>query len=199
MEILEDYKSQGIELNEDELIECLVDALRKKQALIAQRMQQERLQANRFIKSEWTVNIIDSYMRTRASAIFDKPFNFNCQVKPVYDLLCMYFANDPEFEKNKDGLIKTEPSLQKGILLAGGFGVGKTWLMRLFQKQTRQVYFMRTTKDICKEFMDGEESYTNLFENPAFDVSVFNQPFSGLCIDELGAEEIKNSYGNRDG
>jgi len=199
-EVLEDYSKQGITLTEDEVIECLVDALRKKESLLLRKKQEERLNQNRLVKTDWTVKIIDSYMRTRAAGIFQTPFNFEGQCKPLYDLLCMYFANDPEFENNAAGLITNEASLEKGILLAGEFGVGKSWLMKLFQKQTRQVYFMRTTKQICSEYMDQQkvpDQYVNLFENAAFDASVFNQQFSGLCIDELGAEDVKNSFGNK--
>ena len=93
----------------------------------------------------------------------------------------------------------SNPSLEKGIMLCGNFGVGKTWLMKLFAKNQRQVFFMENAKNVADMFMDtGEDNrYLNLHKNPVNDANTFYHKFSGLCIDDLGTEDVKMHFGNK--
>jgi hypothetical protein len=63
------------------------------------------------------------------------------------------------------------------------------------------VYFIRTAKQLADTFeKEGEESlaqYEDKFKNAVNDPSTMFQPFSGLCIDDMGTEDIKNYYGNK--
>lgn len=199
---MEDFSKKGIELTADEVTEALVDAYRKKEASIEEQKKWERMEQNRrmLFNQKWTVNGIDAYMRVRANTIFEGKFSFDGQCRQIYELLCLYFSDDPTFITSANGLVVNEPDLNKGILLAGTFGVGKSWIMKLFQKQVKQCYYMRTAKQISEEYLKVghlPEEYIDLFENSVIDNSVFMQPANGLCIDDLGAEHEKNSFGNR--
>ena len=55
-------------------------------------------------------------------------FQVNEQNEKVFGLLCQYFANDPLFASS--GF-----SLAKGILLSGRVGVGKTEMLKVFNKK----------------------------------------------------------------
>lgn len=198
---MESYKH--IELTREEITEALITAFQKKEAIIKQKELSERVHQNRLMKMvQLDAVMIDGYMRKRAESIFTEPFDFGGQCNQVYKLLCLYFSNDPEFLSYaaKNNLIANDPDLDKGVLLAGSFGVGKSWIMKLFQKQTKQVYYMRSAKEITADYMAIGEmpgEYVNLYKNPVNDNSVFQQEFTGLCIDDMGAEEAKNRFGNK--
>lgn len=131
----------------------------------------------------------------------EKKFILDADNSAIYELLCYYFSNDKMFLSIAENMGIPNPSLEKGILLAGNFGVGKTWLMKLFMKNQRQVFIMRNAKQIADDFEangeDGIADYVNKPKNPINDTSVFLQPYSGLCIDDIGTEDIKTHFGNK--
>src|SRR4030043_883992 len=51
---------------------------------------------------------------------------------PIYDLISRYFAKNKEFENTK--LTENIPSLEKGLLIIGGVGSGKTSMMNTYHK-----------------------------------------------------------------
>ncbi|RYZ26267.1 MAG: hypothetical protein EOP49_43610, partial [Sphingobacteriales bacterium] len=157
------------------------------------------------VDTRWHYDQTRGFMLYRASEIFrddeGKPqFVLDEKNSFLFELLCYYFSEDPRFEAMAEAAGAASPSLRKGIMLAGNFGVGKTWLMKLFQKNQRQTYYMRTAKQIAddyeKEGAEAAERYTTKFRNPAGDRSVLLQPYSGLCIDDIGSEDYKKHYGN---
>jgi DNA replication protein DnaC len=85
-------------------------------------------------------------------------------------------------------------------MLPGNCGVGKTWMMELFQRNQRQVYHLVNAKFIADNYeQNGEDkpNYEDKVKNAYNDANVFFQPYAGLCIDDIGTEDIKNFYGNR--
>lgn len=118
-------------------------------------------------------------------------FELNVDEQRIYKLLSLYFTDDKAFEKN--GL-----SLQKGIMLIGKIGCGKTTCMKLFaqnQKQSFAVIPCRTVeREHTKEGYKAIEKYFHLLRsNP--DVT-FGQTEIGICFDDLGTEEMSKNYGN---
>jgi DNA replication protein DnaC len=199
---LESYKH--IELTPHEMDEAILWRKQKKEKeLELQRLQKIAEQNRRNLTgNQWSYEQTKSFMLYRASQIFtEKPFVLDPSNQLVFELLCYYFSSDVNFLSLATNVGIDNPSLEKGLCLAGVFGVGKSWMVKLFQKNQRQVYFIRNAKQIAKEYqMDGaiaSEQYENKFKNPVNDSSLFYQPFSGLCIDDLGTEDIKNSYGNK--
>lgn len=200
-ELLGNYKH--IELTEDELNEAILLAKQKKERLLEQQRLEEIAAENRKLltSNRWSFEQTSGFMKYRAAKLFEGKFIWDEKNTPVYNLLCYYFSDDEQFESIGVAMGLKEPSLKKGIVLAGNFGVGKTWLLKLFGKNQRQTYYMRSAKQIANDFQalgeENTEQYLKLFENPVNDAEAMFQRYSGLCIDDMGAEDVKNHYGNR--
>lgn len=201
-EVLATY--DHIELTEEEEAEAILLRKWQKEKDIEEVEREKRASENRkaLVGSKWDVDQTRGFMLYRAGQIFqEKPFTLDSNNQFVFDLLCHYFSEDRNFISLAESAGVRNPSLEKGICLVGGFGVGKTWLMELFRRNQRQVFFMRNAKQIADEFeVDGEGAmpkYTNPFQNAINDSSTMYQPVSGLCIDDLGTEDVKVHYGNK--
>lgn len=185
-------------------MEAILLAKQKKEAQLQYEAYQKRVEENRkaLVSTQWSYEQTRSFMLYRAEGLFEgKPFILDEYNTLLFELLCHYFSESADFVPLALNAGVKHPSVQKGILLAGNCGVGKTCLIQLFGKNKRQVYFMRNAKKVADGFeLDGEEAlkeYEAPFRNAANDSSVFYQPFSGLCLDDLGTEDLKNHYGNK--
>lgn len=194
---------EHIDLTEEEKAEGILWAKRKKEALLEEQTRKRREEENRRFLTQtiWSYNQVDAFMRSRASALFNGKFDFSGQVSKYYQLLCCYFSKDPGFFVLAVELGVDNPSFDKGIYLGGNFGVGKTWLMQLFQRNQRQVFGVYNAKKIANDFeRDGDETigkHVELPELPINDFQNFLHRNIGLCIDDMGTEEVKSYYGNK--
>ena len=197
-EVLESYSD--IDLTEDEITQAMIDAKRKKQDKIRVQRLKEQEEFNRKNKEGlFNFDAIRTFMMNRARQIFDGKFELDAQNENIFNLLSYYFTNNPSFVSFAEKLGVANPSLEKGILMCGVYGTGKSWMMKLFQKNARQVYIIRNAKEIADSYTKLKEipkQYLEPIKNPINDQSVFCQTFAGLCIDEIGAERVKNSFGN---
>jgi DNA replication protein DnaC len=107
--------------------------------------------------------------------------------------LCCYFAGDTRFNT-------TDLNLDKGILLFGGVGVGKTTLMQMFAQNQAFSYRIVSCRQVGADFIkDGEDALSRYSSN--YDIPVNSNPYGhqviGYCFDDLGTErsDIKH-YGN---
>jgi DNA replication protein DnaC len=132
-----------------------------------------------------------------------KPFMVDKDNMEIVKLLCLYFANDPDFEK--DGR-----SLKKGLAMMGNLGVGKTFLMGFFHQNQNQSYVMLNCRKIEGMWVDQMSSKDKPLRNiidvhsMAIQAAVNSNPFGhqaiGACFDDLGTEtspskaygEVKN-------
>lgn len=191
-----------IDLTEEEKAEGLVWAKRRKEDLLLEIERKRREDDNRrLLTGGWSYATTDYFMRKRAGELFEGDFRFDGQGGKYYEMLCCYFSKDPGFIVLAQQLGVKNPSLDKGLYLGGNFGVGKTCLMKLFQRNQRQVYQIVNAKAIADLFgREGEPSmvqYTECPKLPVNDAQNFYQQIMGLCIDDLGTEEIKNHFGNK--
>jgi len=192
-----------IELTEDELDEAILEAKKRKERRIEEQSARARIDENRRVLTGkiWTADQTEQFMRYRAVKLFNGLFKFEGQVSLYFQLLVYYFSRDEHFFEIANNMDIKNPSLDKGIFLAGNFGVGKTWLMKLFQRNQRQCYMLQNAKAMADLFeKDGEESILQFVDSPKLpvnDAENFFQPYLGLCIDDLGTEQIKNHYGNK--
>lgn len=192
-----------ITLSDEELEDSLIAALIKKERKLEQDEINARIVTNRkrFTESQWTVSQTISYMQFRASKIFSKPFVVDNSNLPILDLLSAYYSKDSSFIKLAEGLDVKNPSLEKGILLGGAVGVGKTTIMALFSKNQRQVFDVSNALSIADSFLQGGAEYifrmSQRRQLPVNDPDNLFQLESGMCIDDLGSEMMKNSYGNK--
>jgi len=108
-------------------------------------------------------------------------------------ILCLYFTNDIRFE-DMGG------SLQKGLMIRGGIGIGKTYLMELFNKNQKQSYSIKNCGEIASQFTvsgrDILDQYTTLKTTVASSKN-FGQDKLGICFDDLGCEKEGVNYADR--
>lgn len=119
-------------------------------------------------------------------------FKIDANNEKQVKLLAQYFANDPEFEKSGY-------SLNKGILLYGPVGVGKTQLMKLFLCSPKCYFKMVDCSDVAGEFKKrGEEGIEKYFRDSEYQYrNVFNHRKQGVCFDDLGVESDGRYFGNQ--
>lgn len=200
-EVLDSFSH--IELTEDELKEAIISAKRKKEVILKERERERIAAENRKLLTEtgWTYEQTRAYMLYRAKTLFNGAFYLDEHNEPIFNLLCHYFSGSREFIALASNMGVNNPSLDKGIVLAGNFGTGKTWLMSLFRKNNRQVYHVEEAKDIAFAYQkngdEAVEKYKQKITNAFNDPVVFFQKFSGICFEDIGAEDVKNNFGNK--
>lgn len=110
--------------------------------------------------------------------------------------ICLYFMDSPEFEN-----LKPSYSLRKGLLLQGVTGCGKTMLLKLLQRNPKMSYALLDARKIADKYsQDGVKTIDRYsgFLRPRHIQDVWEgQSDLGLCIDDLGTENISSSYGNK--
>lgn len=190
-----------IELTEEEVTEAILRAKERKSEILKAAEREARAVENRrqLTSTRWTADQMSSFAIYRAGTLFGKAFTLDHDNRIVFDLLCLYFAEDQNFIRLATEAGINNPSLTKGILLAGNFGTGKTWMLSLFSRNQRQCYGVLNAKSICEVFhADGAiDQFIQPTKNPINDKAAFFQPVSGLCIDDIGTEEVKNHFGNK--
>ncbi len=118
-------------------------------------------------------------------------FTINDQNKEIiYTVLC-YFLKLENF--NQFNLIKNEASLNKGILIYGDYGVGKSFLFKVLQEMGREIALHHQDKSFwftsisTGSFVD---EYMISIKNPHSNFSIKNYYKGRLYIDDLGFEKL---------
>lgn len=131
------------------------------------------------------------YPQFRAEELMDF-FKMQYQVddanRAVVANLCFYFSGDKRFSGD----------LNKGLLLSGGVGVGKTSLMQFFARNQIFSYRMVHCRDVEKNFaQDGYDAIDKYSNNlpVAINANPFGHQIIGFCFDDLGTEENSKHYG----
>lgn len=192
-----------IQLTEEETALALVEAKRRKES-IQRQVELDRIaneNRKKLTNCQWSYDQTKSYMIYRASMIFGGKFEFDEYNSLIYEMLLHYFSNSEAFIKLAESIGIKNPSLKKGLMLTGVPGTGKTWLMRLFSRNQRQVYNIVGAKDISERYAssgwEGIEEFIYPVKNPINDYQAFLQPYSGLCIDDVGTEDIRQNFANK--
>lgn len=179
-----------VELTEAEAKELLLNATHEKRRKLREQAYRQNL-LKPVVIPDFTWQTYKQWCIARWEKLFQKRWIETVENKQITNQLAQYFAQDPEFEGSGY-------SLKKGILLAGGVGVGKTTLMQLFGRNPLASFIIVPCRNIANEFVDyGNEmldKYTGEFlpssDNP------FRHNTFGLCFDDLGTETRKKNYGN---
>jgi DNA replication protein DnaC len=201
-EVLASYKH--IKLTKQELQEIIIEAKRKKELQLQEQVRRKREEENRkkYTQTEWDVNELNSFMEYRMNNWFlPDVFELDEANQCIYEMLLYYFSNDQQFVPYALSIGVKNPSLDKGIMLCGNPGVGKSWMMELFSRNRRQCYKVLSVKMISdlyeKDGAEGVAGFEEVPRNPVNDVQVFYQPFMGFCFDDMGTDDEKRRYGNR--
>jgi hypothetical protein len=177
----------------------------KFQKLEEHKKKQKQIEKVKTLMTPWTTDELRLHIRARAKSL---PFYFELdeENQDVFDLLCLYFSANPEFEKHgfkdKHGNTVQSYSLKKGICLhSKERGTGKTVFMELFSINRRACYAVIPTAKISRFFEADGDKIISRFSVPWACERVpqyFYQSPIGVCFDDFGDEEVKNHYGNRE-
>jgi hypothetical protein len=139
---------------------------------------------------------------TRQCTKIESRFKNDSHCEPVIDTICLYLREDPAFLTIGKGF-----SFDKGLLLRGKVGSGKTLIMRaidnLLNKFAYKDYSSYQTFDISFRMIESwkisEEFMKGGFER--LETMEFVQKYAALkrdsiCIDDIGSEQIPTNYGN---
>lgn len=110
--------------------------------------------------------------------------------RKVLQELCSYFSQDDSFDGD----------LNKGIILHGNVGCGKTLIMSALYINQVASYRVIRCDSVAQEYRNTGS--LELFNRPLNDYMstaycYFGQTVTGWCFDDLGTEEIANNFGNK--
>jgi DNA replication protein DnaC len=173
----EDRNYDHILLTEDETAEALRQAREQKHFLLKRLEYGQNLNKPREIPNATAEQVYDRYKEV---------YLVDDANQDVVWSLCFYFTNDARFKGD----------LNKGLLLFGGVGIGKTTLMHFFKRNPRATYKVISCRDIESDFSsEGEKSVRQCSTNIAIPENEFLQKEIGFCFDDLGTEATGKHYG----
>lgn len=146
------------------------------------------------------------------TSTFDKRFpnkvlSFQNEEQIFFEMMLCYFTKDNKFFELCQTFSKTPRkqnfSFDKGIILIGEKGVGKTSIMKLFSLNPTCPYKIKNVIELAadaEEFkLAGLEKYSHWERVSSFDSKnyYFGNKNIGLCIDDMGVDDEKlKSWGN---
>lgn len=119
-------------------------------------------------------------------------FELNEEDKRIYSLLLKYFYSDPKFEKENPSF-----SLNKGLMIRGNVGVGKTMLMRslldfFFATYNIRPFVIKSCTNLNVDFMkNGPET---IEKNTIRSFSYFQKKPISVCFDDFGVEMLHSAH-----
>ena len=170
-----------IELTDEEIKISLYHAKREKAAKIAEQEYWKKVNAEPYIL-KFSFDEAYAYYRSKLKSIIGKDFKLTDEQENIFSILCEHFISDTE---------------EKGILLCGPVGCGKTTLMRVFTENQKKSYSMVSCRKVSYDFslngFPSIEYYSRIINGSA---NKFQQRDFGFCFDDLGTEEEKKNFGN---
>ncbi len=128
------------------------------------------------------------FLEQQGKAMYGPKFKIDSADKPTIYMLLIYAIRD------QNSAIQLGINLNKGILLTGPIGCGKTALMNLIKPffHPKNDYKIRTTRHISFEF--AKSGYESLAQ---YTLKAPQQNrLAGYCFDDLGAEQQIKHFGN---
>jgi len=141
-----------------------------------------------------------------------KMFKVDEHNRDIIKALCYYFTNHEGFERlckpdeSGTGMVHFNWKLNKGLLIAGSVGVGKTEILKAFSNNKRGCYDVVNAAEFVNQIAmrkDVEEvhkvikQYSGIHRKISPYIDTFYHEDIGLCIDDLGTDVEKNIYGNK--
>ena len=140
------------------------------------------------IQSRYNYEEVWQWLQQKGIDVYGKKFRLYEEDKStIYLLLCWFLQDEiaaPEL--NLD--------LQKGILLTGPIGCGKTALMNLMRYATTEQnkFIIKSCRDISFEFIEDGFSVIHKYSKGA----LYQYEPKVFCFDDLGTESSLKYYGN---
>jgi DNA replication protein DnaC len=143
---------------------------------------------NEEIKSHYNYQEITQWLQTKGQELYGNHFKIHENDYPIVYKLIAYFLRD-EATCFQYGI-----NLNKGILLSGPIGCGKTSLMNLMKylAKTEHKFSVKPCRDISFEFIqDGYEVIHRYSKGKLYQAEPRN-----YCFDDLGTENNLKYFGN---
>ena len=145
-------------------------------------------QLTKTIQSRYSYSDVWEWLQQKGIALYGKKFQLHEEDKQtIFLLLCWFLQDDiaaPQLELD----------LEKGILLSGPVGCGKTTLMSLMRFVTadKNKFIMKSCRDISFEFIEDGFSIIHKYSRGA----LYQYLPKNYCFDDLGVESSLKYYGN---
>lgn len=164
----------------------------------------------------WTVE--DAYAYYHGYVMYGIDSWLDVDNAAIVELLLHYFTNDNKFYDLAAAMEIHNPDLQKGLLLCGNVGTGKTFLLSMFSINQRQPYIIYSAKKIADYYEKEGATAIELFnkrlirKGDLFGImkrydndgrvideerEFFHCSRFGLAVDDMGTEDIKMYMGNK--
>jgi energy-coupling factor transporter ATP-binding protein EcfA2 len=140
------------------------------------------------INSKYNYPHVLQWLENKGQEIYGPQFKISANDQPIILKLMAYFLND------ESTCLQLDIDLNKGILLAGPIGCGKTTLMNLMKYITaaENKYFLKPCREISFEFIqDGYEIIHKYAKG-----QLYQADYRIYCFDDLGLENNLKYYGN---
>lgn len=140
------------------------------------------------IKAKYNYEEIWEWLQQKGKALYGNKFQLHEEDKQtIYLLLCWFLQDDIAASQ-------LELDLEKGILLSGPVGCGKTTLMSLMRYVTadKNKFIMKSCRDISFEFIEDGFSVIHKYSRGA----LYQYQPKNYCFDDLGVESSLKYYGN---
>ena len=141
------------------------------------------------IKSHYSYSEIITWLETKGVELYGNHFKIHETDYPiVYKLVAYFLRDDPT-------CFQYGINLNKGILLSGPIGCGKTSLMNLMKyvAKTEHKFSLKPCRDISFEFIqDGYQIIHKYSKGKLYESSPHN-----ICFDDLGTENNLKYFGNQ--
>lgn len=166
-----------ITLEEDEIQEALRKAREEKH------FQAKRIAYNQSLIAEMMPK---KFSPEEMLAAYAKHYTIDADNENVVKNLCCYFAEDKRFQGKLD----------RGLLLYGTVGVGKTSIMDFFTSNQKASYIMTSCRQVETAYAtEGNEGLQKYFSHyQANTLNSFGQRERGFCFDDLGTEPPVTKY-----
>lgn len=179
---------EEVTLDTEEKSEAMRKARSLKSGRIYTEKYKERIRSRTFPR--YTADQMLEVIKAQAQAM-GKTLDLDDENRNQIILLCQYFTADPAFEAEGR-------SLKKGLNLTGPIGCGKTFLMNLLRMNQASSFRVVSTQNLAALYAQhGDEAisqYGKLLRTP---VNYYGQTEIGTCFDDLGTEDVAQSFGNR--
>lgn len=129
-----------------------------------------------------------SFLEKRGKELYGEKFKIHEEDHEIIFKLIVYFVG------NKSNAEKLGLELQKGILITGPIGCGKTSIMNLmrFVPPPERNHIMKACRDVSFEFI--QEGYEVIWR---YSRMSFNNSHPKIyCFDDLGTEQALKYFGN---
>lgn len=149
--------------------------------------------ATKILVSPYDYEKIFDFLLKKGKQDFGASFVIQEADKPIITKLVAYFFKD-EFM-----CLQHKISLQKGILLSGPIGCGKTTLMHLmkyFNNQQQSIYLVKSCRDVSFEFIKEGYDVVHRYSRQSYYRNGTNEIPKHYCFDDLGTENNLKYYGN---